>query len=260
MRTWASRRATRKRLTFALLLPLLVVAGPPLLEGRTEGRAECRARRRVGRVQSRPRAAAVTGALDVASRTTGAQLFVDGLPVGKLPLAKPLALPVGQHTVKLTKDGYTQYLDVVEVAPGATVQVAVDLLPVAGVLDVKANVADARVFVDGRFVGFAPLEVELDVGPRAIRVTKAGYRDVIVARKAVAGQRTTLDVGLELLPAGSTPYRPLAPRVRWYERWYVWAGAAGGVAAVTVAVLVPVLAAGKDSIAGFGAEHRWRVP
>lgn len=229
-----------------LLVPLLLIMGLQAAEGR--------------RPRNRHVAAPTTGSLDVASTTTGAQLFIDGAAVATLPLAQPLVLPAGQHTVKLTKDGYTQYLDVVVVAPGEVAQLAIDLLPVAGVLAVKANVADARVFVDGRFVGFAPLEAEVDVGPRTIRVTKAGYRDFIVARRAVAGQRLTLEAGLDQLAAGTTPYRPLGTRPKWYERWYVWAGAAGGVAAVTVAVLVPVLAAAKDPVDGFRSDYRWTVP
>ena len=55
----------------------------------------------------------------------------------------------------------------------------------------------ARVYVDGKYVGEAPLSTELQVGARAIQVSKGGYSDFFQNVSAIAGQELMLDVQLE---------------------------------------------------------------
>src|SRR5262249_52559719 len=92
--------------------------------------------------------ALASGELEVRSHTDGAEVYVDGKPAGRVPLDKPLTLSGGQHTLKVTKRGYADFLDVVTVRPHKRQSVDVDLLPVVGVLRLYATVPGARVFVD----------------------------------------------------------------------------------------------------------------
>jgi hypothetical protein len=46
------------------------------------------------------------GSLHVAANVAGAQLFVDGVAVGTLPLEKPLRLTAGTYTIELKHTGY----------------------------------------------------------------------------------------------------------------------------------------------------------
>ena len=111
-----------------------------------------------GPTHARKRRSKRYGYLQLECNTEGAEVFVDSQPVGQVPLGRRLRLGAGKHTVKITKQGFTQFLDVIKVRPRRTTRLEIDLLPMAGVLKVTANVAEALVHVDGQFVGTTPLE------------------------------------------------------------------------------------------------------
>ena len=191
------------------------------------------------------------GALELSSSTTGADVSIDGERVGTVPLAGPLTtLTPGEHTIKIEKPGFAPYIDVFRIDRKKPTHVDVDLVPVAGVLKLKSNVEGARVYVDGKFVGEAPITTEIQVGPRAIQVSKGGYKDFFQNVSAVAGQEVNLDVLLEELPVGVNPYKPPPPPPpKWYEKWWVWTIGAVGVGVVVTAVVVPAYYATRDPIA-----------
>jgi len=198
------------------------------------------------------------GKLEINSMTEGATVQVDGKVVGTLPLKKPLRLRAGKHTLKITKRGYTEYLDVVTIRRRKTTSEDIDLLPFAGILIITSTAADARVFVDGKFAGTTPLEKEVLAGEHAIKVRKPGHYDYIKTVKSLAGRVMRLRVDLKMMPVGATPYRPPPPPPpMWYEKWYVGPAGAGAVAAVTLAVVIPVIVTSQDEVDDFGPEHRF---
>lgn len=228
----------------------LVLAGFAVLSMLGVSVSEARRRkRRVG-----------VGTLQVNSSTTGATIYIDGEEKGTIPLDKPLRLKVGRHTLKIDKSGYTPYIDVVVIKRRKLTKVDIDLLPVSGVLAVKVNVPEARVYVDGRFIGLAPLTTEVQEGKHSIRVQKAGYHDFIATKKAMPGQKLAVEVELKAMAVGTTPYRPAPPPPpKWYEKWYVWAGIAGGAIAVALAVAIPIAVASGNPIDDFGCDHCFKV-
>ncbi len=188
-----------------------------------------------------------TGFLVIHSTTDGATVMVDGKEMGLLPLLEPLKLPTGKHTLKVTKRGFTEFLDVFKIRRRKTTSLEIDLLPFAGFLEITANKKESRVFLDGDFIGIAPMEKEILIGEHSLRITKAGFYDFISKVRCVAGKSQTLHADLKPLPIGTTPYRPKPPPPRrWYEKWYIWAGAAGGVAAITLAIVLPVTLTSGD--------------
>jgi PEGA domain len=210
----------------------------------------------VGSVASAERAhdaAAKAGGLVVESATAGAEVFIDGERVGAIPLGAPLTtLAPGEHTIKVVKPGFAPYIDVFKIDRKKPTRVQVELVPVAGVLRVKANVEAARVYVDGKFAGEAPLTAEVGVGARAVQVSKGGYKDYFQNVSAVAGQEVSLDVLLEELPVGANPYKPAPPAPpKWHEKWWVWTVGAVGVGVVVTAVVVPVYYATRDPLGDF---------
>lgn len=197
-----------------------------------------------------PQVAGRAGALEVSSSTAGADVSIDGEHVGTIPLAGPITtLTPGEHTIKVEKAGFAPYIDVFKVDRKKPTRVEVELVAVAGVLKLKSNVDGARVYVDGKFVGEAPITTEMAVGPRAVQVSKGGYKDFFQNVSAVAGQDVNLDVLLEELPIGVNPYKPPPPPPpKWYEKWWVWTIGAVGVGAVVTAVVVPAYYATRDPI------------
>ncbi|MCB9556791.1 MAG: PEGA domain-containing protein [Deltaproteobacteria bacterium] len=193
------------------------------------------------------------GWLVVRSDTGGAQVEIDDLFVGQIPLNGPLALPVGRHALKVAKPGYTQYLDIVRIRPGRTTTVSVDLLPVAGILHVTSNVKGARVLIDGRFVGRAPLSTEAMIGQRRVRV-EAGARSSERRVRMVAGE--TLRLRFELVDRAVPDAPQATDRAQpWHKRWYLWAAAAVVVAA---GVSLAVVASRRTPIERFSPDHHFR--
>ncbi|MEE8410531.1 MAG: PEGA domain-containing protein [Myxococcota bacterium] len=114
------------------------------------------------------------GALALKCTVKGAKVTVNGRGVGKTPM-KQIALSGGLHTVKVKKLGYLDFSQKIQIKPGKTVNVIADLLPFAGVIKVSANVSRAKVLVDGKVVGKAPLEREVKIGKHTITVRASGY-------------------------------------------------------------------------------------
>ena len=201
-----------------------------------------------------------TGVLVLSSQTEGAEVFIDGTLIGKTPLKDPVQLKPGKYTLKMSKRGYTEYIDVFTIRAKKETKLDIDLLPVAGILRITANVQPGRVFVDGKFVGETPLETEIPAGARTIKVTKGGYRELVKKVDVVAGQPQNLDLTLEELPADQNPFRPPPPKPpKWYEKWWVWTVIAGGATALALIVALPSYYLGRDPVAAFGPQFCWGV-
>lgn len=71
-----------------------------------------------------------TGSLSVTSEPAGAEVTLDGLPVGVTPVDR--AVPVGSHLVRLSLAGYAPYSTTAMVAKGGPTPVAATLVPMGG--------------------------------------------------------------------------------------------------------------------------------
>jgi PEGA domain len=71
------------------------------------------------------------GRVVVRSTTAGAELAVDGKPVGVTPLARPIYLAPGAHDVDARKLGFTSFAARVRVAAGAELTLDVSFAPVS---------------------------------------------------------------------------------------------------------------------------------
>jgi PEGA domain len=199
------------------------------------------------------------GALVLTCTAADAEVFVDGNKVGTTPL-QPLVLPPGDHTIKVQKLGFAPFIDVFNINKKKETRLSVEPTPIAGVVKVTVNVEQAHVFVDGKFIGEAPITAEVGVGARAIQVSKGGFKDYFQNVDAVAGQEVSMEVAMEELPAALNPYHLApAPPPKWFEKKWVWGVVAAAVAAAVVVVVVPIETQ-QSAISKFGAEQSYTVP
>ena len=77
--------------------------------------------------------------LVVYSLTEGARVEIDGKEVGTIPLDDDFAVEPGDHTIRLSKLGYAEHNDTFSAKPGGEVELEIDLIPVAGIVTIKAN-------------------------------------------------------------------------------------------------------------------------
>jgi glutaredoxin-related protein len=104
-----------------------------------------------------------------------AQVFVDGSFVGNAPAA--VSVPKGMHTVTVKAPGYKDFVQQVNVNADVRVDANLQASVSTFNLSVTANVPGAQVFIDGGFVGNAPVVAPLAQGTHSVTVKAPGFND-----------------------------------------------------------------------------------
>jgi hypothetical protein len=116
--------------------------------------------------------------IDVTANEADATLSIDDYPVGKTPFVGPVRIDVGKHVVKLSKDGFIDAVQPVDVAAGAKTPVTFKLDPVNKTALVGVTVGgatNATIFIDGRDMGPAPFKGELSADRHTIEARSPGF-------------------------------------------------------------------------------------
>lgn len=175
-------------------------------------------------------AAPSTGTVSISSTTTGAQVELDGKPIGRVPLPGPVTLEVGEHSVRAHLRGWSDFTDTFQVEAGGEVDLEVDQVPVAGVVRVTTTEPGASVAVDGKVLGVTPFDQDVAIGTVTLTVSRPGYFDDVRELKLEAGEAYDIAVLLRALP-------PETPKVT--QRWWFWTiigvAVAGGATAAIIA-------------------------
>jgi hypothetical protein len=166
-------------------------------------------------------------------RPPDAVLRIDGRPV-TMGIEGIVRLSAGSHAVEATApDHAPARRDIVVVAhTPQTVTLTLTPIPRTGHVRITASEIGARVDVDGRTLGPAPVEVDLLAGGHQVEVTAPGFTPGRSELVVAAGQTRTVSITLER-PAASTGSQS------FYNRWWFWAGAGVAAAAVAAIILVP---------------------
>ncbi|MCC6214118.1 MAG: PEGA domain-containing protein [Polyangiaceae bacterium] len=144
--------------------------------------------------------AARVAEIEVRAPIAGATVEVDGVEVGRTPLAAPVRVASGQRLVVVVAPGHAPARQRVTVAGRAKAVVELALVPLEGSLarlEVDTSLLDAEIWVDGQVVGHAPLAAPLVLPPgeRAVEVRRPGYRPA--RAKVTLGQGASGRVALE---------------------------------------------------------------
>jgi hypothetical protein len=140
----------------------------------------------------------LVGTLRITSTPLGAQISVDGEPVGTTPLSRELLLGPGEHLVGAKLAGFVPAEQSVSVLSRDESRIALVLEPEQARLSVLVNVPEAEVRLDGALVGRSPLREMLVVAPgqHAVDVALTGYLSDHRELALAAGEEVVLDVAL----------------------------------------------------------------
>jgi len=139
----------------------------------------------------------------VDSTPQGAQVQVDGAsdPSWVTPFALTNLQP-GQHSITVSKAGFSTDTRTIEVTSGNRATANVRLAQVMATLVVKSDPAGASVYLDGRDTATkTPAQVSVDKGPHVVLVRLAGYIDETMSTQFALGQ--TFNFSPTLRPLGN---------------------------------------------------------
>jgi len=132
----------------------------------------------------------IPGQLAVDSTPQGAQVQIDGQssPNWVTPFAWTNLSP-GQHTITVSKAGYSTDTRAVNIASGNRTSTVVHLTQLMATLVVKSDPVGANVYIDGRDTGTkTPAQVSVDKGQHVVLVRMMGYIDETTSMQFVLGQ------------------------------------------------------------------------
>jgi len=155
-------------------------------------------------VAAKPVPAAAAGQILIDSTPQGAQIQIDGRFDSSWVTPFTLSgIAPGQHTVTVTKPGFSNDTRSLNVASGSKSVLSIHLNAVSAAIAVNSDPAGAAIWVDGRDSGrVTPAQVTLEKGSHTVLVRKPGYLDETTTADAQPG--TTLSFGPHLRALGST--------------------------------------------------------
>ena len=135
----------------------------------------------------------------IPTEPTGATVLIDEIDSGFITPG-PVEILSGEHTVRVTKRGYSSWNDIVFARAGETLELEpITLELLGGELSVNSNPPDASVTINGVFQGTTPLSTSIKSGlAHKVEVLLAGYQQVV--RTVRVNSESTRILDLELQP------------------------------------------------------------
>jgi len=171
--------------------------------------------------------------LEIVSSPGGAQVYVDDSLVARTSAEGRLkisTLPPGEHRLRLSLEGYDDYVANFSLAAGKSVTVLARLIAHAPtVLEVQSTPGHAQVYVDDVFSGETSEQGQLKVpnlapGSHRVRVTHEGYREEVRQIDLAAGKTEQVSANLAKAEPPANPSIP-PPAVPIPTQWRVYSKA-----------------------------------
>ena len=150
------------------------------------------------------------GKLHITSKPSQARLFIDGKHVGQTAFRGTYA--VGNHAIRLERDGYQPYEDHIVITKGKLTEKHVPLVVSPCMLNITSEPSGAQVFLNDQLRGTTPLILkDLPAGSYKIAVAHDGYDQMEETLDLAAGSSTRKDfimsssqggIELNVYPAG----------------------------------------------------------
>ncbi|WP_099211176.1 protein kinase domain-containing protein [Thermococcus henrietii] len=135
------------------------------------------------------------GTLIITSTPSNAQILLNGTYLGTTPMK--ITVKPGKYVLVIMKTGYKNHTEVLDVESNSVITRNVTLTPLVGYVTVTSTPEDAKVYIDGRYVGMTPLEnYSIPSGTHEIILRKSGYKEYTKKVLITAGEGVTLSVAL----------------------------------------------------------------
>ena len=144
----------------------------------------------------REKLTSIIGTLQVEGFPEGAQLFIGGKFVGKVPLQEKF--DAGKYLLELRAPGFVTKTQEVTVVPEKTVRSRIRLNPVPSSLEIISSPENAVCFVDGRKYGTTPCKVDnLAPGNHRVELRLLGFPNHIEMVDVKPGSHEKLKITME---------------------------------------------------------------
>ena len=141
-----------------------------------------------------------TGLIKIDSSPSGASVYFDDTNEGTTPITLN-DIPVGSHTIKLTKSGYNDIYKTITVGSGEMVLVSETFTTKTGLIKIDSSPSGASVYFDDTNEGTTPITLnDIPVGSHTIKLTKSGYNDIYKTITVSSGKTTTVSESLSVSP------------------------------------------------------------
>lgn len=142
-----------------------------------------------------------TATVSLRTEPSGAEVEIDGEPVGTTPLTH--RLPVGKHTYAMSLADHKPIEGSFELEGAGAEEIQHQFEELPGVLAIEGAPQGATIYVDGEQVGLASERVELEPGRYAVEVRAEGYdthrEQIELSAGQVVTRRAALDESHPLL-------------------------------------------------------------
>lgn len=153
----------------------------------------------------------------------GARVYVDDALVGTTPLEKPVRIEMGEHRVRIEKEGFVPFSETRTFDGGSTVSLKAKLEAERreGRLQVTASPGDT-IRVDGKVVGTGSFQGTLPSGLHRVEVSAPGKHTYTSDVMVEANQATTVSIVLETAVFTPPPSNP--EKERGSSNAWLWIG------------------------------------
>lgn len=180
----------------------------------------------------------------IVRQPASAAITIDGRSV-TLGADGVIKLAAGLHVIEAGAPDYVSGRREITVVAGRPQSVSLILAPIprSGHVRVSASQIGARVSIDGRDLGPAPVEADLLAGGHQLDVVAPGFAPSRTELVVAAGQTREITIVLDppSQPAGPTPV---------YHKWWFWVGVGAAAAAATTTAVMLAPASTQDPLIG----------